>query len=98
MVVADLLLSPVIWRLQGVAEPPARRSVQARLMHNVASVTGREDYVQVRLVERDGELWADPVFGKSNLIYTLVKADGMLKVPLDIGGMQAGEWVEVRLF
>lgn len=98
MVVADLLLAPVIWRLQGVAEPPARCLVQARLMHNVASVTGREDYVQVRLVERDGELWADPVFGKSNLIYTLVKADGMLKIPLDIGGMQAGEWVEIRLF
>jgi molybdopterin molybdotransferase len=98
MVVADLFVVPTLWRLQGCTRPPARQSVQARLAHNVASAPGREDYVQVRLETRRGELWADPVFGKSNLIYTLVKADGMLKVPLDAGGLQAGEMVEVRLF
>ncbi len=98
MVVADLVVAPVIWRLQGVDAPPRRHSVQARLAHNVASATGREDYVPVRLIEREGELWAEPVFGKSNLIYTLVKADGMIQVPLDVGGLQAGEWVEARLF
>jgi molybdopterin molybdotransferase len=70
----------------------------ARLTHNIASVPGREDYVQVRLIERDGQLWADPVFGKSNLIYTLVKADGMLRVPLDSNGLHADEWVQVELF
>jgi molybdopterin molybdotransferase len=98
MVVGDLLLVPTLWRLQGCTTPPARRAVQARLAHNVASAPGREDYVQVRLVQRDGELRAEPVFGKSNLIYTLVKADGMLHVPLDAAGIAAGEMVEVRLF
>jgi molybdopterin molybdotransferase len=38
------------------------------------------------------------VFGKSNLIYTLVNADGLLKVPLNSGGLEAGDWVEVQLF
>ncbi len=98
MVVADLLLAPVIWRLQGVTTPPRRYVLQARLTHNIASETGREDYVPVKLTERDGETWAEPVFGKSNLIYMLVKADGMIKVPLDIGGVQAGERVQVQLF
>jgi molybdopterin molybdotransferase len=60
--------------------------VQARLARNIASDTGREDYVQVRLEERDGELWAAPVLGKSNLIYTLIHADGSLQVPLDSNG------------
>ncbi len=32
----------------------------------------------VRLVERGGEVWAEPVLGKSNLIYTLVSADGIV--------------------
>ena len=59
---------------------------------------GREDYVPVKLVEREGQLWADPVFGKSNLIYTLVKADGLLRVPLDSNGLHEGESVEVQLF
>jgi len=97
-VVAGLFLVPVLWRLQGVDEPPDRRRVTAKLTHNIASVPGREDYVQVKVVERDGELWADPVFGKSNLIYTMVKADGLLCVPLDSNGVHEGEWVEVSLF
>jgi molybdopterin molybdotransferase len=98
MVVAGLFLGPVLWRLQGVQEPPQRRRVMAQLSHNIASVPGREDYVQVKLIEREGQLWADPVFGKSNLIYTLVKADGLLRVSIDSNGLHEGEWVEVVLF
>ena len=98
MVVADLFITPTLWRMQGLAQPITHRTIQARLARNVASTPGREDYVQVRLVERDGEVWADPVFGKSNLIYTLVKAAGLMIVPLDANGVQEGERVEVRLF
>jgi molybdopterin molybdotransferase len=98
MVVAGLFVVPVVWRLQGVASPPERRRVAAQLAHNIASAPGREDYVQVKLVEREGQLWADPVFGKSNLIYTLVKADGLLRVPPDSNGLHQGESVEVQLF
>jgi len=98
MVVAGLFLVPLIERLQGRNHPTALRRVTARLTHNVASVPGREDYVQVKLVHREGELWAEPVFGKSNLIYTLVKSDGLLKVPLNTSGLYQGEHVVVELF
>ena len=47
--------------------------------------------------EREGELWAVPVFGKSNLIYTLVHADGMIKIPLDANGIKEGSWVTAYL-
>ena len=73
-------------------------TVQARLARNVASHPGTEDFVPVRLEQRGGETWADPVFGKSNLIYTMVHADGMLRVPLDRSGLYAGDVVTVRLF
>jgi molybdopterin molybdotransferase len=53
----------------------------------------------VRLqTDADGRLEAVPIFGKSNLIYTLIRADGMLEVPLDVGGLAAGSQVEVVLF
>lgn len=98
LVVGDLFITPTLWRLQGCERPPRRNAVTARLTHNLASVPGRLDYVQVRLTERDGEQWAEPVFGKSNLIYTLVKSDGMMVIPLDANGIAAGEQVDVRMF
>jgi molybdopterin molybdotransferase len=93
MVTFDLFVAPALAHLSGAQQPP-RRTVTARLARNIASATGREDYIQVRL--EDGE--AIPVFGKSNLIFTLIRADGMLKIPLDVGGMAVGTQVEVVLF
>lgn len=98
MIVYDLFGVPTLYRLQGATSSPRRGVVWARLAKNVASESGREDYVAARLVDREGELWAEPVFGKSNLIFTLVNADGVLKVPLNANGLEAGAIVEVRLF
>jgi len=96
MVIFDLVVAPAIRECLG-AETVTRSRVEARLARNIASTTGREDYVQVRLEERDGEQWAVPVFGKSNLIYTLVNADGVVQVPLDAGGLRQGDRVTVYL-
>jgi len=93
MVTFDLFVAPTLAHLSGADTTP-RRTVTARLARNIASATGREDYIQVRL--EDGA--AIPVFGKSNLIFTLIRADGMLKIPLDVGGLAAGAQVEVVLF
>ncbi|PIE81178.1 MAG: molybdopterin molybdenumtransferase MoeA [Chloroflexi bacterium] len=98
MVQYDMLGVPAIYRLQGLHTPPRRGLVWAKLTQNVASESGREDYVPARLVDSPEGLLATPVFGKSNLIYTLVHADGLLKVPLNKAGLLAGEPVEVRLF
>jgi molybdopterin molybdotransferase len=98
MVTYELFVAPTLAYLSGAVAPP-QRSVSARLTRNIASATGREDYVQVRLEPgAHGGLDAVPVFGKSNLIFTLIRADGMLKVPLDAGGLNAGALVEVVLF
>jgi len=98
MVCADLFLLPLLYRMQGCLNPPARGGLWARLTRNLASAPGREDYMPARLLSREGECWAEPVFGKSNLIFTLVNADGMLKIPLDVNGVGEGEKVEVKLF
>jgi molybdopterin molybdotransferase len=52
----------------------------------------------VRLSYADGELRAEPVFGKSNLIYTLIRADGVVVVPLDQGGLYAGVEVPIQMY
>jgi molybdopterin molybdotransferase len=98
MVQFDMFGVPAIFHLQGVQTIPRRGLVWAQLSQNIASESGREDYVPARLEDSANGLLAVPVFGKSNLIYTLVNADGLIKVPLNKGGLLAGDWVEVRLF
>jgi molybdopterin molybdotransferase len=98
MIQFDMFGAPAIYALLGLASPPPALTTQARLSHNIASETGREDYVPVRLAHTATGMMATPLFGKSNLIYTLVQADGLVKVPINMGGLLAGEWVEVRFF
>ena len=98
MVVFDLLVRPVIYTLSGCSTPQEPTMVEATLTRDIPSLSGREDYVQVRLLQQNGSLSAEPVFGKSNLIYTLIRSDGMVKVPLNEGGLYAGESVTVRMY
>ena len=48
-------------------------------------------------VGSEAKFLAEPVFGKSNLIFTLASADGLLRIHSDATGVSAGETVEVFL-
>jgi molybdopterin molybdotransferase len=62
----------------------------------VRSRPGREDYVACNLqTSSSGEVRATPIFGKSNLIFTLIRADGLIVIPLDSSGAAAGTTVRV---
>jgi molybdopterin molybdotransferase len=98
MIVFRLLVRPTLYALAGCIQSPQAPMVRARLTRNIPSITGREDHVQVRLFTADGVLQAEPIFGKSNLIYTLIRAAGIVVVPLDQGGLYAGEEVPVQLY
>ena len=75
-----------------------RVAVRAVLSADIPSESGREDFVPVKLSPgADGAVEATPVFGKSNLIFTLANADGTVAVPAESGGLYAGEVVDVRL-
>ena len=98
-----LFVVPVIEKLLG-ALPKPKATVQAELTVNLPSQAGREDWVPVRLLrpERSGAqskyvYQAEPIFGKSNLIFTLASADGLLRIHPDATGLSADEIVEVFL-
>ena len=96
LLVARLLLPHLICRWLG-QEPPEPRRVHARLVGRVASVSGREDWLPARLQDSGEGLLAEPIFGKSNLIFTLARADGLLRVPINTGGFDKGALVEVEI-
>jgi len=97
-----LFVVPVIEKLLG-ALPKPKATVMAKLTVNLSSQAGREDWWPVKLAPSpfgrgQGEgLSAEPIFGKSNLIFTLASADGLLRIPPDATGLSAGEMVEVVL-
>ena len=97
-IVFDLLVRPAIHKLMGLGRSTETLTVQAKLSRDVASISGREDRIQVSLTEQNGSLLANPIFGKSNLVYTLIKADGSITIPLETGGLYAGQSVPVQLY
>jgi molybdopterin molybdotransferase len=97
LVIAGLFVVPVIEKQLGIKQARPEPVVQARLTLNLASQAGREDWVPVRLLPGEAGYQAEPIFGKSNLIFTLARADGLLRIPPDATGLSAGELVEVIL-
>jgi molybdopterin molybdotransferase len=95
-----LFVVPVLEAILG-ALPVPKATTFAKLTVNLPSQAGREDWWPVRLYpshsERRGEFEAEPIFGKSNLIFTLVAANGILRINPDTTGLSAGELVEVFL-
>ncbi|MFQ5682382.1 MAG: gephyrin-like molybdotransferase Glp [Candidatus Binatia bacterium] len=101
LVIFDLFAAPLIRKLGGENQAVAgqfSRTTRAVLKTNVSSQTGREDFVRVSLERVDGKLIALPLPSKSGAIFTLVKADGMIRIDLNQEGMEQGEEVEVILF
>lgn len=97
LVNAGLFVAPVISTLLGVQRSRPRPAIHASLALNLASQAGREDWIPVKLRQEGDNFLAEPVFGKSNLIFTLVRADGLLRIPPDATGLSAGETVQVVL-
>jgi molybdopterin molybdotransferase len=97
LVIAGIFIVPVIERLLGVQKRPFRPVIEARLGTNLSSQAGREDWVPVRLLRSGSGYLADPIFYKSNLIFSLSKADGLIHIPAAANGLPMGEMVEVEL-
>ena len=92
LVIARLFLKPVIERISGHCPCQLTRpGFIARLTVNLPSQAGREDWVPVRLMPEPDGLKAEPIFSKSNLIFSLVRADGLVRVPPDATGLAAND-------
>ncbi|MGD0613613.1 MAG: gephyrin-like molybdotransferase Glp [Anaerolineales bacterium] len=98
LVIASLFVVPVIEKLLGLKVRRPRARLQAILMTNIASQAGREDWVAVKVTSSGTGWQAEPIFAKSNLIFSLVQADGLIRIQPDVTGFSAGEVVEVYLY
>jgi molybdopterin molybdotransferase len=98
LVVARRIVRPLVRHLGGERSRALDGgTVDAVLALAVPSRPGREDYVPCTLRDEGGTLVAEPIFGESNLIFTLVRADALIAVPFDRNGLAAGERVRAIL-
>jgi molybdopterin molybdotransferase len=99
MVIFDVFVRDLLRGLAG-RTPPRNlgRLVRARMERRVPSAGRREDHVRVFLEERDGALRAIPQLGKSGIITTMTRADGLVVVPPGRDGVAEGDEVTVELF
>jgi len=99
MVIFHFFGKPLLKILSGLSTEAVwhQIKVKAKTIRNIPSVPGREDYVRVKVEERDGTLWADPVFGKSGAIAHLVNANGLVRIGMNEEGLEAGEEADVIL-
>jgi molybdopterin molybdotransferase len=98
LVVGSLILPAILDRILGRQGFRRTGWLEARLTTNVASTAGREDYQPVRLWEDESGVYAEPIYGRSNLIFTLVRADALLIIPSESTGFKAGTSVRVLPF
>jgi molybdopterin molybdotransferase len=94
-VIANLIVLPLLEKLSGNLSIGRKPSLSAVIKTNIPSQSGRLDIIPVILEERKDELVAEPIFFKSNLIFNLVKATGLIHIPENSTGLEAGEHVEV---
>jgi molybdopterin molybdotransferase len=98
LVIAGLFVVPLVERLQGLMLDRPRAALSAHLTTNVPSQAGRGDWLPVRLVLAEGGGYrAEPIFYKSNLIFTLAQADGLVHIPPAATGLEVGAEVQVVL-
>jgi molybdopterin molybdotransferase len=100
MVVFHVMVRPMLEVIGGLSENRlgAAHEVPAVLSRNLASVQGREDYVRTKLVCTKDQVYAEPLLGKSGLIYTMVQADGLIRIDMNSEGLDKGTPVRVILF
>ena len=95
-----LFVAPTLWRIQEAARSPYPNFVSATLAKEVRSPKDLEHWLPVSLTE-DPNLprpVAQPISTKSNLIFGLVRASGLICVPIGVDRIAPGTGVEVQLF
>lgn len=95
MIIFRLFGERILKKLKGEKIDRKPERIFARITKNIPSSPGRSDYIRVRLFEKEGEWWAEPIIGKSGLITTLVKSDGIVEIVSEKEGILQGEFVPV---
>jgi len=96
IVIAREILQPALQGMLGAGAVPAAR-IRAVAPRKIPSRLGLEEFVRVTLGRVEDRLMAVPLARGAGVISTMVRADGFLRIPGVVEGINAGEEVDVEL-
>ena len=96
IIIAREILQPVLANFLGLG-PIARPKVRALVPKKIPSRLGLEEFIRVTLGRVGEKLIAVPLGRGAGVITTMVRADGFLRIPSLIEGINAGEELDVEL-
>ncbi|WP_420629756.1 molybdopterin biosynthesis protein [Candidatus Leptofilum sp.] len=93
----EIFVEPLLARWQG-QRPYQPLTIQATLTRKVNSHTGDDDFVRVAAGEVNGRYVTTPISRGAGVITSLVRADGIVRIPRFSEGAEAGSDVTVHLY
>jgi putative molybdopterin biosynthesis protein len=93
----ELLVKPLLQRLLGVADLP-RPSISAAMTRKVFSALGQDEFLRVKVGKVGSRYVATPLTRGAGVMMSMVRADGIVRMPRFSEGIAAGEQVDVDLF
>jgi putative molybdopterin biosynthesis protein len=96
IVVAREILRPALEKFLGSAAP-TYPVVRALVPKKIASHLGLEEFIRVTLGRVGEKLVAVPLARGAGVITTMVRADGLMRIPSAVEGLNAGEEADVEL-
>ncbi len=95
----EVFARPLICKMLGMKKTETRPIVNAVLTRKVAAALGRRTFIRVRVTQKEGEFFAEPVSARgSGTISTMTRGNGFVVVPENREGVTKGEVVAVRVF
>lgn len=89
-----MMVLPMLRKLSGEYTVAHQPYVVGKLTTNINSLAGREDWVPVNIEYSSDEILITPIFGKSNLIFNLSRADAFIRVSPDETGLAENSLVK----
>jgi len=96
IVIAREILRPALEKFLGAAAP-SYGAVRAVVPKKIASHLGLEEFIRVTLGRVGQKLVAVPLARGAGVITTMVRADGLLRIPSLVEGLNGGDETDVEL-
>jgi putative molybdopterin biosynthesis protein len=96
IIVMEKICKPVIECMTHSHRPP-RRTVHAVLSRKIVSSLKYKEFVRMKIGYVDGKFNATPLTRGAGVVTSFVKADGLLEIPMNAEGIEAGTDIEVEL-